>query len=561
LEGRWAPAVLTVSTAADAGPGSLRQAILDANDTATHPGLDTIDFAIGSGPQTIALASPLPAVTDPVVLDGTSQPGYAGTPLIELRGDLVGAGNGLVVNGGGSTIRGLTINRFPYFGIALESSNNTVQGCYVGTTAAGTAAAGNGFSGIFVSGNDNLVGGTTAGQRNVLSANGAHGVQLQNGAAGNVVEGNYIGLSSGGTAALGNAYVGVAVYLGAHDNTVGATAAGVGSGNVIGGNGRAGVSVLSPGTTGNQVGGNFVGTNAAGTAALANGLGVWVLGGATANTVGGSAAAAGNVLSGNGTYGVEIDGPGTTGNLALGNTVGLTAGGTAKLANGSSGVLLATGANGNTVGRGGPQPDRRQRGPRRRDPGRRHERQPGRGQHPGQQRLGRPRPGQRLRRRRRLPGGDEQHRRRHGGRGRQRDRGQRPGRGDAADAGHDRQPDPGQQHRADGGGHGAGQPAGGLAAGRGQQQHGGRRRGRGAQRHLRKRRGRRLAERHQHVGQLRPGQLHRHRRRGRGRPPQPRGRGGERRRRGELHRRGRGRGRQRHLRQRHRRVHRRGGRQ
>ncbi|HZY90844.1 MAG TPA: hypothetical protein VFE78_38825, partial [Gemmataceae bacterium] len=55
LEGRWAPAVLTVTTVADSGPGSLRQALRDANDTAAHPGLDTIDFAIGSGPQTIAL--------------------------------------------------------------------------------------------------------------------------------------------------------------------------------------------------------------------------------------------------------------------------------------------------------------------------------------------------------------------------------------------------------------------------------------------------------------------------------------------------------------------------
>src|SRR5438309_1170605 len=70
LEGRWAPAVLTVSTAADSGPGSLRQALLDAN---ASPGLDVIQFRIASGPQTVAPSSPLPAATDSVVLDGTAQ--------------------------------------------------------------------------------------------------------------------------------------------------------------------------------------------------------------------------------------------------------------------------------------------------------------------------------------------------------------------------------------------------------------------------------------------------------------------------------------------------------
>src|SRR5215470_11092296 len=77
-------AVLTVLNANDSGAGSLRQAILDANAT---NGLDTIVFQIpGAGVHTISPASTLPPVTDPVIIDGTSQPGYAGLPLIELNG-------------------------------------------------------------------------------------------------------------------------------------------------------------------------------------------------------------------------------------------------------------------------------------------------------------------------------------------------------------------------------------------------------------------------------------------------------------------------------------------
>src|SRR5262249_4305336 len=118
----------------------------------------------------------------------------------------------------------------------------------------------------------------------------------------------------------------------------------------ISGNGRAGVSVLSPGTAHNQVGGNFIGTNATGTAALANGIGVWLLGEATDNTVGGTGAAAGNVISGNRTPWGESGRSGTPNNVVLGNPIGLTAGGTARLGNGFSGVLIATGASSNTVG-------------------------------------------------------------------------------------------------------------------------------------------------------------------------------------------------------------------
>src|SRR5262245_45619782 len=89
LERRIRPATFLVNTTADSGAGSLRQAILDSNANA---GADTIDFSIGSGPQTIAVLSALPAITESVAIDATTQPGYAGTPLIVLRGDSAGSG-------------------------------------------------------------------------------------------------------------------------------------------------------------------------------------------------------------------------------------------------------------------------------------------------------------------------------------------------------------------------------------------------------------------------------------------------------------------------------------
>src|SRR5262245_585011 len=83
LETRDVPTVFTVTSAADAGAGSLRQAILDAN---AHAGADTIRFQISSGAPTIAVATALPNITDVVTIDGTTQSGYAGTPLVVLDG-------------------------------------------------------------------------------------------------------------------------------------------------------------------------------------------------------------------------------------------------------------------------------------------------------------------------------------------------------------------------------------------------------------------------------------------------------------------------------------------
>lgn len=147
LESRALLATFTVNTTADSGAGSLRQAILSADST---PGADVIDFAIGTGPQTIAPLTALPAITDPVTIDGTSQPGYNGTPIIEING--AGAGNfanGLTITTSNTVVRGLVINRFDGNGILLQGNGkDVIQGNYIGTDTSGANPQGNSADGI-----------------------------------------------------------------------------------------------------------------------------------------------------------------------------------------------------------------------------------------------------------------------------------------------------------------------------------------------------------------------------------------------------------------------------
>src|SRR6266478_509557 len=102
-------ATFTVTNTLDSGAGSLRQAILNSNAGA---GTNTIAFNIpASGPYSIKPTTALPTITRPVVIDGTTQPGFTGKPIIELNGSLAsGTVHGLVISTGNSTVRGLVIN-------------------------------------------------------------------------------------------------------------------------------------------------------------------------------------------------------------------------------------------------------------------------------------------------------------------------------------------------------------------------------------------------------------------------------------------------------------------
>jgi parallel beta-helix repeat protein len=384
LEGRWAPAVLVVTTAADSGPGSLRQALLDANDTATHPGLDTINFSIGSGAQTIALSSPLPAVTDPVILDGTTQPGWAGLPVLTLDGHGAGATDGLDLMANSSAVRGLTITGFAGSAVVVFSSFDAFQGNFlvgngldgatvvgssdtfggnlisgngragvfvlgscglqsnrIGTNAAGTAALPNAADGITAVGNNGPGGGVGI-SGNLISGNGGSGVTLLS-TGGAVLSGNDVGTNAAGTAAIPNGIDGVTL-LGSSFDFIGDFGAEKLASNLISGNRGSGVFIGGGGN--NSVANNKIGTNTDGTAALPNALDGITIDRSSDNEIAGS----GNLISGNGRVGILVGGAGATGNFVRANEIGTDGAGAAALPNAMGGVVLYSGASGNSVG-------------------------------------------------------------------------------------------------------------------------------------------------------------------------------------------------------------------
>ena len=305
-----------VTTTADSGAGSLRQAILDVNSC---PGLNTIAFNIpGAGVKTITPLSALPTITDPVIIDGTSQPGFAGSPLIELNGASAGAVNGLLITAGDSTVKGLVINRFLGMGIEINTNGgSTIRGCYIGTNAAGTADLGN-FDGVrIINSNSNVIGGTTAAERNVISGNSS-GIFIFNSSFNQVI-GNFIGTDVTGTLDLGNSQNGVVIRTASNNVIGGATVA---ERNVISGNDTRGV-LINFGATGTQVIGNLIGTDVTGMLNLGNsGAGVQIdrdLNNNTSNNaIGGTNLGEGNTIAFNG-FGVLAAGAG--GGTAVGNAV------------------------------------------------------------------------------------------------------------------------------------------------------------------------------------------------------------------------------------------------
>ena len=335
---------IVVTNTNTSGEGSLRQAILDSNSDTTD--VDRIVFNIpGAGPRTIAPTSALPTITAPVIIDGTTQPGYAGVPLIELTGTNAGANvNGLSILVGNTTVRGLAINRFTSAGIIISNGiNNVIEANYVGTTVNGSAAAPN-QTGIDVRTSNNRIGGTTAAARNVVSGNTSTGVSISS-STGNVVQGNYLGLNAAGTAAIPNVF-GASIF-GGGSNVIGGTDAG--ARNIISGN-IVGVGLQNTATTPNLVLGNYIGLNAAGTSAVPNtSHGVQFSGAATNHTAGvSSTRRRRETLPGKrcNWYSSFLH---STGNRVQGNTIGLNPAGTAPLPNTAVGVSLSV-SPGNAIG-------------------------------------------------------------------------------------------------------------------------------------------------------------------------------------------------------------------
>ncbi len=375
----------TVTTTDNSGPGSLRQAILDAN---ANPGADTISFTINAtgSQQTIQPTSALPTITGPVTIDGWSQGGasYTGPPLIELNGALAGAqAVGLTLTGGNSVVRGLVVNGFVTGslagGIRLQTGgDNWIYGNYIGVNLAGDTRVAN-RRGIWIDGgsSNNRIGTNADGvndsaERNVISANVEQNIWIyQPATTGNKIMGNYIGLNAAGTAAVGTnnqtvAAVGILVQEASY-TVIGTDGDGQGDaleGNVISG------SILNLNLTGtsnlneshhNRISGNRIGTNADGTAGVGiqtEGVRVYV---AYDNLIGTdgdgvSDELEGNLISGNIDFGVMLQQTGARNNVVAGNKIGTDISGMFAIPNGTgssprAGIHL--GGHGNRIGTNG----------------------------------------------------------------------------------------------------------------------------------------------------------------------------------------------------------------
>ncbi len=360
-----------VSSTADSGPGTLRQAI---QSIVQFPAAGAITFNLqGTAPFVIGIASPLPTITVPVRIDGTTEPGFAGVPLVQLAYTPVlnSAGPGVPVDGmvlapgsDGSVVTGIGVVGFTGVGIHVQSSNVLITGNLLGENSTGTAPGPGDAVGVLVDGMNGAaagvtIGGTAAGAANSIGGNTTAGVWITGaGASGDLVLGNLIGVdpTSPANTSLNNV-IGIAV-VSAPATTIGGTVAG--SANLIGDNTAAGISISgtvagSVAGAGTTVEGNFIGTDTAANN-LGNGEGI-ILGGSNANLIGGPEVTVGDpvLISGPGNViafstiaGIEITGPAAVNNVVQGNYIGTDS--FDDLLGNPIGVLIDQGASNNLIG-------------------------------------------------------------------------------------------------------------------------------------------------------------------------------------------------------------------
>ena len=324
---------------------TLRAAIDSANASL---GVDTITFANGGVPVTILLNAMLPMITDRITIDGSS----GGAPTVAIDGRFLGAGaDGLQLYTGsdGSTVRGLALQNFSQDGIDISGSGgHVIAGNRIGLDLFGNAA-GNQQGVNLWNTSGNRIGGGSEADRNIISGNSGVGIYIGDGATANRIEGNWIGLDSTGAAAMANPY---GILVQAAGNTIGG--AGSDEGNIVSGN-LDGIVLWGPSASANQILGNWIGLSASGSSAIGNTFdGIRLENGASGNTVGGAASGARNVISGNGRDGVRITDEASDGNAVLGNWIGSNAAGTAAPGNGGDGIFIRNGADSSRIGGAAP---------------------------------------------------------------------------------------------------------------------------------------------------------------------------------------------------------------
>jgi len=297
----------TVTNTSDAGPGSLRQALLDAN-ASTDARVDVRFNIPGAGVHTIRVTSALPTLTHAnFTVDASTQPGYVDHPLIELAPDDPAAVadddsffSGLYVNAADASVIGLNVHGFD-IGLYFDHADGArVFGNFIGTDPTGTMPMPNGTGVRLSTTRHALVGDIPAPgvvTRNVFSGNSGFGISIghdDNGPGENVIRGNFIGTDASGAVAVPNGDDGINIFYS--------------TGNVVGGDTRAAANIISgnkgngvkTGVAGTVIRNNLIGTDVGGAKALANsGRGVAV--------DDGDATVDDNVISGNGDDGVYVE--------------------------------------------------------------------------------------------------------------------------------------------------------------------------------------------------------------------------------------------------------------
>jgi hypothetical protein len=356
------PLTNVVTTTADFGPGSLRAAIYYATD---HPGsvvkfnIPTGDSGYSNGVFNIHLTGHLPPlVANGMVIDGSTQPGFTGKPLIVVDGSQIlpetFTSDTVLIYSSSNQLKNISFTGFDWNGLTLiyaDATNNTISGCWLGLDFSGTNAAPNAYQGILIASgaSGNIIGGTSTLARNVLSGNSQYGIFItDSNTTGNVVLGNYIGTGTNGLNAVSNGLSGVFIGNGTSGNIIGGT--NTLARNVLSGNSQYGL-IITSNTTGNVVLGNYIGTDASGSHAVSNALGgVFLALGASHNLIGGTNAGAGNVISGNLGNGILMRGSNVVSNTVQGNFIGTDATGMNALPNIVAGVTIDTGSSSNLIG-------------------------------------------------------------------------------------------------------------------------------------------------------------------------------------------------------------------
>ncbi|MCY3886621.1 MAG: hypothetical protein OXG19_02800 [Chloroflexi bacterium] len=354
--------IFVVATPGDGGDGvcdvscTLRDALLAANAA----GGARVHFAIGAGPVRLFPVRPLPTISGPgTVIDGTTQPGWRGDPIVMIDGAAAGATSGLVSIAPRVEFRGLVVGNFAHYGLAARGTAavaNRFLGNWVGTDPSGRVAAPNRRGGIGVvdGAAQALVGDSCEGCGNRLAGNsapgrsgygvvvggaGRTGFGLVVGGAGSSaaqVVNNTIGLGSDGAALPNDA--GVLIVDGGWAEIGGA---GPNERNLISGNRLAGIELRDAGSKTMQIQGNWIGLAPGGAATVGNDVGIFIHGareGTAQVIVGGLQAASRNVISGN-RVGLALE-RGARAIAVIGNWIGLSADGASPLPNEEDGVSV-----------------------------------------------------------------------------------------------------------------------------------------------------------------------------------------------------------------------------